>query len=102
MSRTTVTVADFRGVKVRTALGKKYFIVIPNGADRAKVITRTNSSVAALRAVKRWGENARIWAVVRGTDEVRTLPVGNLSYIANQEKREIKAAKTHGYKHEAF
>lgn len=102
MSRHTITLTASNGATIRTVIGKKYYVVIPNGSEKAQVITRTNSSIAALRAVNRW-QDARVFTWVRGTtNEFSSIASGNLSYIAEQEKRAIKQAKANGYKHEAF
>lgn len=102
MTRHTITVADSRGIKVRTAVGKSFYVVIPNGTEKAKVITRTDSSLAAFRAMNRW-QDARVWAHYPSLDpQPQSIVPVALERRAQREKKAIADAKRHGYKHEAF
>lgn len=89
----SITLADSRGVKVRTNTGKRYYVVIPNGS-KAKVIKRTESPTAALRELSRWNTPVVYEVVTRdGVSEAISLPQESMERRSTSEKRQIKARK---------
>lgn len=84
----SITLADYRGVKIRTATGKRFYVVISDGEDKAKVIKRTDSAVAVTRELERWIDTVA-YAVIttNGIATARVMTDEQVVYLAKSEKR---------------
>jgi hypothetical protein len=118
MSRHTVTLTAPNGAKIRTVIGKRFYVVeyglnhvksVPNPDPAefrriqvrldppqpyARVAKRTDSAVAAKRELPRW-INAVAFQVrmVSGQPEVTQISPGSMTAIATAEQRRVRLDK---------
>lgn len=109
----TVQVTANNGATVRTAYGKRYYVVLGSTQysryDRAtgmtiahepkavaKVITRTDSAVSAFRNMNRW-TNARVNEVKWDGENVTVTDVTHFMSVRAEREKAAKKRQARGY-----